>query len=408
MLLRVRPYIVAVVTMLTLSSCLGSSHPKTKQSSTKTPSTTTTAPSSTTTTILHRLAAPSGFEPASVSFVSQSDGFVLGTAKSCATTSCAFIVTTTNNGATWQQMPPPPVPYVSRPHASTTSSGISQIRFANIDNGWAFGPSLYATHNSGASWQKVQVPVPGKVVTLATAGGKVFAVVANCNPQTNTCSSSLVTSSISSNSFTQVPGATNIAASVQLWNGFPITLYATPNGVNGFVSLGYQGNYASGKPLLYATNGGGTWSRFPDPCAGTNLQIASLAMPNAATLDTLCSGQPAAGSTKKVLMQTYHSQTRRLGNPPFSGDGNLQLASPNTSRIVIAGASAAGFIYRSTNNGQSWKTYLYQDGGVSFYDFGFTTPTQGVAIHGFPANHAVDNLIESTNGGASWHTVPIP
>lgn len=430
MSLWIRPYALAVVATITLSSC-GSASPPSKPSPSSTTTSTSTslapssssstslAPSSTsstaassTTTTLRRLAAPNGFEPASVTFVSQSDGFVLGTAKSCAATACASIVTTTNNGASWQQMPSPPVPFVSRLSAAGASSGISQIRFANLDNGWAFGPSLYATHNSGASWQQVQIPISGKVTTLATAGGKVFAVVTNCNNQTNVCSSSLISSSILNNSFTQVSGVVGPGAPNAMSNGFPIALYATPNGVNGFVLLGYKGNYP-GTALLYGTNGGNSWAKFPDPCAGTNLEISSIAMPNAATLDTLCSGGAAAGSSQKILMQTYNSQTKRLGSAPLAGDGG-QLASPSITSPVIASSSAASFIYRSTNSGQSWITSAqYGDGGVGFYDFGFTTPTQGVAIHGMPASSTnngpvVDSLIESTNGGASWSSVSIP
>lgn len=433
MVSRARLYAVVIAGMMTLSSCGSSSSPKTSSNSPKTnkssnttsstttsspPSSSTTTPSSTTTTVtpntgtaLNRLPAPNGFEPSSVTFVSQSDGFVLGTTKSCNTTACASIVTTTNNGASWQQMPSPPAPFLSRSSALGSSVGISQIRFANVDNGWAFGPSLYATHTSGASWQQVQIPIPGKITALATAGGKVFAIVTNCTNQTSSCTSSLISSSISNNSFTQVSGVVNSGTPNTGSNGSPIVLYATPSGVNGFVLLGYQGNHPS-EAFLYGTNGGNTWARFPDPC-GTNLEITSLTMPNATTLDTLCSGGVAAGSSEKILMQTSNSKTQRLGNAPLPGDGG-QLASPNTSTPVIATSSAASFIYRSINSGQSWTTSAqYGDGGVGFYDFGFTSPTQGIAIHGTPPTNTnngpvVDSLIESTNAGASWFTVPIP
>lgn len=417
MFFRIRSYAVLVIAVVALSSCGASQHPKVAQrsttsstSSTTSSSSTTTTPLSTTTT-LRRLSVPNSFEPASVSFVSQSDGFVLGTSQGCASTSCASIVTTTNNGASWQQMPAPPAPFLLKTAASGASSGISQIRFANINNGWAFGPSLYVTHNSGASWQ--QVPISGQVTALATAGSRVFAVVTHCNGQTGACSpSSLMSSSLSSNSFSQVPGVVGSTQPNGMEGESPLALYATPNGVAGFVSMGYQGNYP-GTALLYGTNGGSTWARFPDPCAGTNLQISSLAMPNATTLDTLCSGGPAAGSTQKILMSTSNSQTKRIGTAPMGGDGG-QLASPSASNQLIATSSGASLIYRSTNSGQSWSTTAqYGDGGAGFVDFGFTTPTQGIAIHGMPAspgssNPPVDSLIESTNGGASWHTVSIP
>ena len=34
-------------------------------------------------------------------------------------------------------------------------TGVSQVRFYNTSDGWAFGPQLWATHNGGQSWQQI-------------------------------------------------------------------------------------------------------------------------------------------------------------------------------------------------------------------------------------------------------------
>ena len=53
--------------------------------------------------------------------------------------------------------------------------GYSQIRFADADNGFAFGPDLYATHDGGQTWQAVDVG--GAVTDLAITAGLVYATV---------------------------------------------------------------------------------------------------------------------------------------------------------------------------------------------------------------------------------------
>ena len=49
---------------------------------------------------------PAGFEPQSVTFVSASEGWVLGTAP-CAAKPCTSVVRTLNGGRTWQGIPAP-------------------------------------------------------------------------------------------------------------------------------------------------------------------------------------------------------------------------------------------------------------------------------------------------------------
>ena len=59
------------------------------------------------------------------------------------------------------------------------ASGLSQIRFLDLKNGWAYGPQLYATHTAGKTW--AQVDTGGlRVTALETVGDRVFAVWASC------------------------------------------------------------------------------------------------------------------------------------------------------------------------------------------------------------------------------------
>ena len=71
--------------------------------------------------------AMGSFSPVSVSFVSASRGFVLGTSP-CAHAPCTSVLTTGNGGASWLKRAALPAP-VPNPAASESPSGVSEIAF---------------------------------------------------------------------------------------------------------------------------------------------------------------------------------------------------------------------------------------------------------------------------------------
>jgi len=65
-----------------------------------------------------------------------------------------------------------------RAELSDDQGGVRQVRFADADNGWAFGPDLWATHDGGAHWGRTRLPgvENGAAVSdLAAAAGAVHA-----------------------------------------------------------------------------------------------------------------------------------------------------------------------------------------------------------------------------------------
>lgn len=113
---------------------------------------------------------PTGFEPISVTAVDRDSWWVLGT-RPCAQRRCAAIVRTIDRGRHFAAVAAPAVPLFS-----PSGPVISQIRFADRVNGFAFGGSqLWATHDGGTSWHRVNLG--GEVDTLATAGGEAYALV---------------------------------------------------------------------------------------------------------------------------------------------------------------------------------------------------------------------------------------
>ncbi|HMK62438.1 MAG TPA: hypothetical protein VK386_02370, partial [Acidimicrobiales bacterium] len=270
---------------------------------------------------------------------------------------------------------------------------------------WIFGPSLFATHDGGASWQRVDLGA--SVVSLETSGGYVDALVSPCttgNPCTGPLE--LYQASATGGSFSSVLTGPSVSSS-------PITEEAVSvHSPVGFVNMS-GGSDAT--PVLYATENladPSGWKPFPDPCAvaGSDSGFVSFVAPDTTSLYTLCSGTPAAGSVMKSVVETTGGVSHVAGTAPTGGDAEALAVSLSSETMVVAAASGASFLYRSTDGGSSWTTAeSYSDGGIGFGDVGFTTSTQGVAIHGLPGPPLdySSRLLMTEDGGAIWSVEPI-
>lgn len=384
------------------------SSPTTSRSTT----TTSTSPSSTTTTAPRTTApvgtaVPGGFEPGSVTFVSPTTGFVIGIDATCPGGSCVALARTTDRGSTWVSLPAPAAGYVAEGRSgSSTVPVVSEVRFADELDGWVYGPSLFATHDGGASWQ--QVSLGGPVVALETSGGYVDAVVSPCTGD-NQCTGSLrlYQAPSTGGSFTSVLSTPSVTT-----DGGVAPQDLSLHAPVGFADMSGSGQSAAS---IYATSslatGAGGWKAFPDPCAAatTGYTVVAFVAPDTTDLYTLCGGGGAAGSETKRLVKTVNGVSTVTGTPPFDGDAEA-LAATASGTLVVAAASGASELYRSVDGGATWTTAeTYGDGGAGFNDLGFTTATQGVAIHGLPGPPAAfaSQLLMTTDGGATWKVVPI-
>lgn len=335
-------------------------------------------------------AARSGFAPQSVTFISASQGWVLGLAP-CHPAPCTAVVHTRDGGRTWHRIPAPGAPLV--PVGLGARAGVSELRFADASNGWAYGPDVYLTHNGGAIWHKIRMP--GPVLDLEAAAGVAYAAVKNRHGNT-----ALYRSTVGRNRWSLVPGLGNIPGAAAEGS---ITLH----GSAGWLLVG---NLIVGITLL-RTSTGANWTHMHDPCGtvmGAGLFPASIAADTARQVSMLCVSTPASGSTlKKVYSSADGGRHFTAAGEPPSGGLDAMLARPTSVHLFVAAASVFSWIYASGNAGRTWHTVLQNDrgGDTMLNDFGFTTSTQGVVVQGLPQNGGRAVLRMTRNGGRTWPQV---
>ena len=333
-----------------------------------------------------------GFEAASVTFVSSQDGWVLGTVGGS-----VALARTQDGGTTWTSVTPPPTGF----YTGSGSTGVSGIRFANQQDGWAYGYDLFATQNGGASW--TQVALPGlnassgatPIQDLETSDGSVDAVI--------TGSSGFVIDT--------APDGSNA------WTSSPTTLAygAGPVPDAQLVLQGSSGWVVENDRVVAggARLQSGSWSTWTPPCTATG-GPAVLAPSSAANLFAVCSqGIWASGpvSVRAYVSTTAGSSFTELASAlPFTspqvgryGDSPPAAASPSTSVLAVGNG---GDILTSFDGGSTWGTTYTGAGSTSLDYVGFTTSSEGVAIEA-SLTSSTGLLVMTRDGGHTWAAVTI-
>src|SRR5919197_966364 len=65
------------------------------------------------------------------------------------------------------------------PATSTDALAAQRVRFANLNDGWVFGPGLWSTHDGGVRWARVSLPGASgaQVSSLEASAGSVHAAL---------------------------------------------------------------------------------------------------------------------------------------------------------------------------------------------------------------------------------------
>lgn len=359
------------------------------------------------------LPLPQDFQPTSVTFIGARRGWVLGrstsTAGRCGTpnpSGCVWLATTGNYGRSWQATNAPAAA------AARGDSGASQVRFLNFQDGWVFGPQLWATHDGGRGW--TLIPTGGlRVTALETAGRRTFAVWARCTGSgadyaAHCTTFSLYSSAAGSNHWTQVRGATGLGSP-----GGPGAAELVLTSTRGYL-LAPGGQLISGPRNANASwhpvAGGAAPSALPcatGPPQPDGQPSQALLAANGTGLALVCAGPPTANGAqhKAVYQSTDGGHTWvSTGTAPDPGTATSLAETPNGTLVL---ATTAGITF-SPDGGVTWQPgqpagSAIGPGGFSYV--GMTFSLLGVAVPADTGQHA---LWFTRDGGRTWQVSRIP
>jgi len=355
---------------------------------------------------------PPNFRPTSVTVVGTGAGGLVGavigqagTPGHCATRDCTSLAGTSDYGGSWYGVSAPVAP------GPTGNVGVSQLRFASLSDGWAFGPALYETSGGGWPWHKEHT-AGQRVIDVEAAGGHAYAIFGTCTGTgadyaANCTSFSLYTSVAGSTiwtpvtvpaGFAQMPSTTSAAPLLAI-SGGTLVYVLTPSGA-----------------VLSGPVSGGTWRVAGQaPCKPGPVEVSAQ--------DAQNPGAQLAAGKQLVLTCGSSSGTPQAESILYtSPDGNLwttvgvvrengsaaigtatSVASAAAGQVVLA--TTTGIQY-SADDGTTWHLASV-GGGVpagGFSYVGMTNATQGVAV---PANSSLGEIFVTSDGGATWSSSQI-
>lgn len=333
----------------------------------------------------------SSFVASSASFTSTKNGWVLGIAP-CGKNMCTKLLRTRDGGNTWKSVRPPPARV-----DSSEPRGISEVHFANSQDGFAFGgDALWATHDGGRRWTHLGTVAgikPTFVGEVASTPSRVFALVAGKNSAWR-----VVSAKVHSNRF-------RIAQALSGTTGVPLTGALATTGttvyvIDGKALLRLSGSKASSAPLPLGQDCGG-------PIAASSVTDVLL----------VCGQGVSDGSfgTREVFRSTNGGRSwTRLADPgEGAGYDTMAIADGGDGHAAISTVSAGeGGVLVTTDSGISWVQTIdfAGQGGAPFTDLSYQSPSHAVVVYG-PAQArslngqpfvGVGVLYKTVNGGQTW------
>jgi hypothetical protein len=351
---------------------------------------------------------PGNFQPTSITMVGGAVGAVIGQAGTpghCGppvADDCTSLAGTSTYGRSWYGVS---APITGIPRGPV---GVSQLRFLNLDDGWAFGPALWETSDGGRHWSAV--PTFGlRVVGLEAGGSHAFVLLASCQGNGLAYASDCSTFSLYSI-------ARGDAALQPVPLRFPPGLAAGGLGTAGHAasaSLVIRGDSADVEQgtgylltpagdILSGSVGGGAWTYAGKaPCApgvaayGGAPLGAQLTTGDGELLLNCASGSGSV-QPKQLWKSPDGSHWTNVSQPPAAGRARA-LAATSAGQVVLA--TTAGIDY--SPDGITWRRASFTGGpppgGFSYV--GMTSATQGVAL---PVSAKLGEVFVTRDSGQTW------
>ena len=337
-----------------------------------------------------------GFEPAAVSFVSPTRGWVLGRS-GCS--DCAEVLVTGDGGVHWSVLPAPPGPLG---YYRSSADAVMDIAFAGDANGFLYGPGLLATHDGGRSWTRQPLP---PVQALSVGTGYVYALTRHGG------SAGLWRTAIGASHWIRLPLPPGASPSASSGHGTQLyvegsTLVLLRSGFTGpAVIPGQVGQ------LWVSSDGGTDWQARHVPCKppeGGGAAVGSIALghPGAWLLD--CFNNEQSSQEQNTQHHLYGTSDAglswvRLSDPTRHNMPDL-LADNGSGHAFLTTEGIFDTLVGTLDGGRHWHTVL-RDGGsfCGWADLRFVNTDTGFVVG--PAHYSREHLYRTDNGGRAWRVV---
>jgi hypothetical protein len=340
-------------------------------------------------------AAPRGYEPAAVSFVTPSSGWELAR-EGCG--DCVIVRRTVDGGKTWRLLSKVPAAWLFGARGRGSSHAVvSDIAFANARDGYVFGPSLLATHDGGRTWRVAHVP---SIESFGVGAGYAFALT---------------------------DGSPRGGGVRDLWRS-PVRRdawrlvgqFAAPRGaslaVHGPVVAVLQDGDSGPGPvdpggLWVSRTSWRRWQRYTSPChppvtggaAAVGLTQGASGSWLVDCWDNLQSSQEQ--HTQHRLYETTNAgrSWHRLGDPADTG-GPVELTATAAGAMFLAISGISDELHASFDGGKTWRRLFFSGG--SFYgwsDLRFLDRRTGFVVG--PTHYAPEHVYRTDDGGRHWRLI---
>jgi len=353
------------------------------------------------------------FNPQSVTFVSTTTGWALGTVRCNGAEACLSLRETTDAGTSWSIRPLPGrlVTMVDRQSIRDGySGGWLNVRFADTLDGWLFGglpnsgPILWSTHDGGATWRQENLPgllKYGPILDLEAANGTVYLMAVNGQYRVSVESSPVGQDSWRKDPAPPLPlpaGGAQPTGSFVVEDGHFWLVEGNDRGIMGAAKLGANGRWGSWAPPC--VNVGDTYTV---PSAASADDLVAICQIGGFGGSVSRSDPPGAklGSSWLYISDnagvSFHagSELGPLGPVTYGG----VLASPSPGVVLVSRSGTSTALLGSFGGGHHWRV-VYR--GSLFY-LGFTTPSQGIGL--VSGSGQATSMVMTFDGGHRWSPV---
>jgi photosystem II stability/assembly factor-like uncharacterized protein len=329
----------------------------------------------------------SGFQPEAFTAVSESTFWVLGT-NSCAASGCVSeVMHTVNGGKSFHRIPAPPTDFLAGNVSSPGPPLVSDIRFADLSDGWVFGNTLWATHTGGAAWH--QITFGGSLLSVNQlepgANGYVYGVFEICTDPTTAsgCVHRLMRSRATSDTWSVITPPGNPV-------GWPRI------GVHGDTIWAMYFMRSTGLELI-SHDDGAVWVRGASACEPD--LSGSLDPVTTTVIWAFCATGNAGGPMVSSNGGLAWASGGGIGGLFSNG---ATVAALSTQHAFLADPGAALSV--TGNGGRTYQSIAELNSAVWV---GFTDSEVGYVITQNQATQA-SALWRTTDAGASWSRVSLP